>query len=364
LLFAISFEPKARMTVNILLTSHRFFPEIGGTETVTELLAEAFYQAGHKPIIVTRTGDGNRRFRPAGLSDIPEQARSEVVPYQVVRRPNSQVLLQLYRWCDVVLQIQIGLQTAWPLIFVNRPWVISHHNWIDVQRSPQAWLKRKVMRFAKHIAPSQALADRLPVSSTLIPNPYRKEVFKRPVSECRPKDLIFVGRLIRGKGVHVLLEALREFARNGVRRELTVVGDGPALRDLIRTAQGLPIKFVGTKCGGELSELLGQHRFLVVPSIDPEPFGIVAIEGLACGCTVVASRNSGLIEAVGAHGVFCEPGDPKSLANAILQAEAASGLLDGVVQHLARHDPQSVAAQYVKVLSEESCRRRAAGENR
>ena len=347
--------------MNILLTSHRFFPEIGGTETVTELLAEAFSQAGHKLIIVTQTRDGNPRFRPAGLSDTPEQARSEALPYQVVRRPNPQVLLRLYRWCDVVLQIQIGLQTAWPLIFVNRPWVISHHNWIDVQRSLQAWLKRRVIRFARHIAASQALADRLPVPSILIPNPYRKEVFKPPIPEWRPKDLIFVGRLIRGKGVHVLIAALRELARNGVHRELTVVGDGPALPDLVRTVQELPIQFVGTKRGSELSELLGQHRFLVVPSIDAEPFGIVAIEGLACGCTVVASRNSGLIEAVGAHGVFCEPGDPKSLADAILEADAASGLMDGVAQHLTRHDPQFVASQYLKVLSDLSRRQNAAG---
>jgi glycogen synthase len=353
LLFAISFEPKARM--NILLTSHRFFPEIGGTETVTELLAEAFGQLGHKPIVVTQTGDNYHRFRSAGLSDAPGQARSELLPYRVVRRPNPPVLLQLYRWCDVVLQIQIGLQTAWPLLFFRRSWVISHHNWIDVQRSPQAWLKLRVLRFARHVVASRALADRLPVPSSLIPNPYRKEVFKLPVLGSRPKDLIFVGRLIRGKGVHVLIAALRELARNGVRRALTVVGDGPALPDLIQAAQELPVEFVGAKRGGELSELLGNHRFLIVPSIDPEPFGIVAIEGLACGCAVVACRNAGLIEAVGAHGVFCEPGDPKSLADAILQAGSASGLMNGVGQHLARHDPQSVARQYLKVLSEKTC---------
>jgi glycogen(starch) synthase len=342
--------------VNILLTSHRFFPEIGGTETVTELLAEAFCQAGHKPIIVTQTREGNRCFGPAGLSDTPEQARPEVLPYQVVRRPNPRVLLQLYRWCNVVLQIQIGLQTAWPLIFVKRPWVVSHHNWMDVQKSPQAWLKLAALRFARNVAASQALVDRLPVPSSLIPNPYRKEVFKAPISETRPQDLIFVGRLIRGKGVHVLIEALRELARSGLRRELTVVGDGPALPDLVQAAQELPIEFVGTKRGGELSELLGRHRFLIVPSIDPEPFGIVAIEGLACGCTVVASRNAGLIEAVGPHGVFCEPGDPKALADAILQADVASRVMNGVAQHLSRHNPQSVASQYLKVLSEESWR--------
>jgi glycogen synthase len=349
------------MTMNILLTSHRFFPEIGGTETVTELLAEAFYEAGHRPIVVTQTEDNNDSSQAAGLAGTAGQTRSGAWPYQVVRRPRPQVLLRLYQWCDVVLQIQIGLQTSWPLMLVNRPWVISHHNWIDVQRTPQAWLKRGVLRFARHIAASQALADRLPVPSTLIPNPYRNEVFKAPISTDRSMDLIFIGRLIPGKGAQVLIEALRELAGNGVHRELTIVGDGPVLADLVRTAQELPVKFVGTKRGAELSRLLGQHRFLIIPSIDPEPFGIVAIEGLACGCTVVASRNSGLLEAVGTHGVFCEPGDPKSLAQAIIEADAASGLMAGVAQHLARHDPHSVANQYLKVLSDASQRLPTAG---
>jgi glycogen synthase len=336
--------PRFDSLVNILLTSHRFFPEIGGTETVTELLAEEFWKIGHKPIVVTQTEE-DRRPNAVG------RARGEALPYQVVRRPNPRLLLQLYRWSDAVLQIQIGLQTAWPLLSVKRPWVISHHNWIDVQRTPQAWLKRGVLAFARNVAASQALADRLPVPSSVIPNPYRKEVFKPSISESRPKDLIFVGRLIRGKGVHVLIEALRELARTGVSRELTVVGDGPARPDLIRAAQRLPIEFVGTKRGCELSELLGQHRVLIVPSIDPEPFGIVAIEGLACGCVVVASRNAGLIEAVGSHGVLCEPNDSKSLASAILQAGESANLLDGVAQHLSRHDPQSVAREYLKILT-------------
>jgi glycogen(starch) synthase len=133
---------------------------------------------------------------------------------------------------------------------------------------------------------------------------------------------------------------------------LTVVGDGPALPNLVQSARDLPVEFVGSKRGVELSSLLGKHRVLVVPSIDPEPFGIVAVEGLGCGCMVVVTRNAGLTEAVGSHGVLCEPGDPKSLAEAILRTDVAVGLMKGVTQHLSRHDPQSVARQYLKVLAE------------
>jgi glycogen(starch) synthase len=339
--------------VNILLTSYRFFPDIGGTETVAELLAEEFSKAGHTTVVVTQTLGARREAAYEDVSEestLPLEVGGSASPYQIVRRPNMRTLLQLYRWSDVALQNQIGLRTAWPLIFVRRPWVIAHHNWVDIQGGPLGWLKRRALRLARNVAASQALADRLSIPAKVIPNPFRKEVFKVLPCQSPQRDLIFVGRLIHGKGVHVLIEALRELERRGVRRELTVVGDGPQLRELTHMAEGLPVAFVGIKRGRELSELMVNHRILVLPSIDPEPFGIVAIEGLACGCVAVATRNAGLVEAVGRHGLLCEPGDPTSLANSILEADAATGRMDGVAEHLARHDPESVANEYLKVL--------------
>jgi hypothetical protein len=41
--------------MNILMTAYRFFPDIGGTEMVTELLAEEFCLAGHRTVVVTQT---------------------------------------------------------------------------------------------------------------------------------------------------------------------------------------------------------------------------------------------------------------------------------------------------------------------
>jgi glycogen synthase len=341
--------------VNILLTSHRFFPEIGGTEIVAELLAEEFSQAGHQTIVVTQTTEGTGDPGSGYRREASQPVKPRVFPYLVVRRPSLRELLRLYCWCDVILQNQIGLRTAWPLILVRRPWVISHHMWLDAGTGVRGRLKLRLLRLARNVAASQALLDRLPIPARVIPNPYRRDVFKepeKPFSNKRQRDLIFVGRLIRGKGVHVLIEALRELERRGSLRDLTVVGEGPALPELRDLAKGLSVNFVGSRRGSELSELMTTHRFLIIPSIDPETFGNVAIEGLACGCIVVACRNAGLVEAVGPHGVFCEPDDPKSLADAILRANGASSLLSGVSQHLSRHDPRSVAHEYLKVLSE------------
>jgi glycogen(starch) synthase len=325
---------KQRRSMNILITAHRFFPDIGGTEIVTELLAEEFSKTRHKTMVVTQT--------------LGESMRS--TGYQVVRKPHALKLLQCYCWSDVILQHQMALRTAWPLLIIRRPWIVVHHDWMDRDKDFRSWLKRRVIRFAKNFTPSQALAERLSVNATVIPNPYQNGVFKPTERGTRLHDLIFVGRLIRGKGVHILIEALRELERRGLRRELTIVGHGPELPALVRAADGMAVSFVGVKRDSELGELVADHKILVVPSLEPEPFGIVALEGLASGCSVVASRGGGLVEAVGPYGVLFEPGNPTALANAILAADSQTGSPDGVARHLAAHYAEHIAGKYLEIL--------------
>ena len=269
--------------MNILLTAHRFYPDIGGTETAAQSMAQEFSRAGHRVVVVT-------------------QSPGEPIPgtaYQLVRQPGARRLLELYRWCDCVLQRTLALRTTWPLLAIRKPWIVIHNDWMDRGSGLRVWLKQQVPRFATNIAISQAVADRLPVKATVILNAYRSEIFKPPLNKERGHDLIFVGRLIRGKGVGVLIEAVRELAARGVSRRLTIIGTGPDQLEFERAAEGLPITFGGIKRDQELCETICHHKIIVVPSLEPEPFGIVALEGLACGCLVVASNHGGLPEAVG-----------------------------------------------------------------
>jgi glycogen synthase len=320
--------------VNILLTAHRFFPDVGGTETAAESMAQEFSKAGHKVVVITQTPG---EPLPTAL-------------YELVRRPSLRRLLELYQWCDVVLQRTLALRTSWPLLLIRKPWVVIHNDWMDRGGGLRVWLKQKVPRFAKNIAISRAVADRLPVPATVILNAYRSEVFRPPPGDTRSNDLIFVGRLIRGKGVGILIDAMRELERRGIHRKLTIVGTGPDGAEFQDEAKGLPITFVGVKRDHELSELIAEHKIMVVPSVEPEPFGIVALEGLACGCSVVASAHGGLPEAVGPHGVLFEPGNAIALADAILAADRAPWLLNGVTQYLSKHHADYVADRYLEVM--------------
>jgi glycosyltransferase involved in cell wall biosynthesis len=105
--------------------------------------------------------------------------------------------------------------------------------------------------------------------------------------------VVYFGKLMREKGVHVLLEAMR-----GVDARLVIVGFGPERRQLERQAAalGLCTLFTGPLEHRHLRHLLAASDACVVPSVFPEAFGMVAAEAAAAGCPPIVARHSGLAE--------------------------------------------------------------------
>jgi colanic acid/amylovoran biosynthesis glycosyltransferase len=141
-----------------------------------------------------------------------------------------------------------------------------------------------------------------------------------------PMSIIFVGRLIRLKGVHVLLEALRLLRDQGLDAHLNIAGEGPELAHLEKTAgeQSLPVRFLGRKTPGEIRELLRQAAVLCAPSTTaggqmPEALGLVLLEAQAMGVPVVGTRNGGIPETLedGRTGYLVDQESPAALAAAL-----------------------------------------------
>jgi glycosyltransferase involved in cell wall biosynthesis len=102
--------------------------------------------------------------------------------------------------------------------------------------------------------------------------------------------VLYFGKLLYNKGVHVLFEALR-----GLGARTVVVGFGDYRRELERMAPPRTL-FTGPLEHRHLVHLIPLADVAVVPSIFPEAFGMVAAEAAAAGCPPIVARHSGLEE--------------------------------------------------------------------
>jgi len=326
--------------MRILLSSYNFYPSIGGLETTSRMLAEEFVRQGHEVTLITRT--------PCSVKD--------EFPFAVVRCPNWLQTVRSVQKCDVYLHNHLSLQSAWPLLFFRRPWVVAIHTWIP-RSGIKGFTKHFVLRYAWLISCSNRIAAHVNYPSTVIFSPYDEGVFQVRPEFQRDKDLIFVGRLAKEKGVDTLIEALALIKAEGHEPDLTIVGGGPERDALDRQVQERGINeqvtFLGPKGPSEIAALMSQHRILVVPSIW-EPFGIVALEGIACGCLVVGSGSAGLKDAIGPCGVTFPDGDPSALANCLArelrEPDALRNYQARALSHLQSCTRGSVACSYLKVL--------------
>ena len=108
-----------------------------------------------------------------------------------------------------------------------------------------------------------------------------------------PPVVVYFGKLIEQKGVHVLIDAVE-----GMEVRLVVVGFGPERAALERRAaeRGVDAIFTGPLEHRHLRHLLALADACVVPSIFPEAFGMVAAEAASAGCPPLVARHSGLAE--------------------------------------------------------------------
>ena len=122
-----------------------------------------------------------------------------------------------------------------------------------------------------------------------LPDAGNAERLVRFLAGDRP-TVVYFGKLMRNKGVHLLLEALE-----GIDARAVIVGFGEDRAELEQLA-GRDVLFTGALEHRHLVHLLALADACVVPSIFPEAFGMVAAEAAATGCPPLVARHSGLAE--------------------------------------------------------------------
>ncbi|MEM1507136.1 MAG: glycosyltransferase family 4 protein [Candidatus Bathyarchaeia archaeon] len=129
----------------------------------------------------------------------------------------------------------------------------------------------------------------------------RDEVKRRFGIDPSERIVLFIGRLVPQKGVEYLIMAAPKIIGQHPEARIVIVGDGWSKEYLLNLASSTgcqhKITFLGFLSDQELIELTLSSDVLVVPSVY-EPFGIVALEGMAAGVPVVASNTGGLSEII------------------------------------------------------------------
>jgi len=301
-------------------------------------------------------------------SELGERCEELSLPWRPVTFVEHAVARSPARWLvSVAALVRILRSGSWDLVHANgyraiptavpaarlagRP-VVLHLR--DMKPPPSRISRALMRRAARWIAISEAVRrEALGVSTSVpcavVPNGVDIQRFRdarenREAARGRlgiePSDVafVFVGRLLRWKGPEdFVAAALRMSDAPGLRffvigDEWQTPGEAPGLRESLERSvreSGARdrIRFLGAR--SDVPELLAGMDVLVVPSREPEPFGRVAIEGMAAGLPVIGTRDGGLEELVvhGESGLLVGRGEPS-------EVEAAMRLLAGDCKQL------------------------------
>jgi glycosyltransferase involved in cell wall biosynthesis len=344
---------KQSRSLKILFLSHKFYPDIGGIEVNSEILASAFHKAGHTVRVLTWSRNGNERK----------------FPFEVKRDPGFIDLLKEHAWADIVYENNPCLRLSWPAVFFQKPGVVALRTVVsraDGQINWQDKIKLNRLKRARTvIAVSDAIRKKCWPTATVIPNPYRADVFKFKNDFKRSGNFVFLGRLVSEKGADLAIKAIHQLATTSAKElqsvdpySLTIIGAGPFRPQLEHLVKELRmqsrVRFTGLLTGSALVSCLNKHKYLLVPSLCEEAFGNVALEGMACGCIPIVSNGGGLPEAVGSAGLVFPKGDLNALATCmrmLLKDEALEKKLRvAAAAHLEAHHPDVISNQYLALI--------------
>jgi len=152
------------------------------------------------------------------------------------------------------------------------------------------------------------------------------------------KLILFVGRLVPQKGVEYLIQAIPRISGRFPEAKFIIVGEGWMRSHLEWLAdqsdQRWRINFTGFISDNDLIALTKSADVMVIPSVY-EPFGIVALEGMAAGVPVVASQVGGLAEVIEHNktGVYAYSRNPDSIGWGVERVLSDPGYRDWLVKN-------------------------------
>ena len=389
--------------MRVLLLSWEHPPVIvGGLGRHTAALSRHLAAQGHEVHVLTR-----------GNGDAPADEWVQDVHIVRVSEPPPRIPFDTDHLLAWVMALDIGLQSAGARLLREHDIDVIHaHDWLvayaaaglkashdlplvatihateygrhqghlpselsKVIHQVEWWLTyeaRRVITCSRYMKRQVATLFELPAQKIdVVPNGVAVEDFRLPDDEVAAfrrealrrgeRMVVFAGRLEWEKGVQTVLHAMERILDEVGPVRFFVAGEGSYLAELRKLVRTLKltrrVEFTGFLEDHELRLHYGAADVAVTPSIY-EPFGLVAIEAMACGTPVVVGDTGGLREiARGGAGLRFEPEDPEGLADALIDvltdAQLSRRLVDRAADVIARrYDWAAVARRTSEVYSQ------------
>jgi glycogen synthase len=365
----MSGHTREMMHLKLLIYAHTWAPSVGGVEATTRTLAEGLAKRSD-----AQTGD-SIKVTVVTLT-VAGSINDSQFPFQVVRRPSLWKVIQLFRSADIVHlagPALLPLSLGWLL---NKRIVLEHHNYQSICPNgllihqpdlaicpghflagqykecfrcnsltlgkavslrklllgfPRRWLAKRV---TANVAPSCHMKARaaLPQTQVIYHGVAHADAASESVSKRAdgPVCFAFVGRLVKEKGVSLLLHSAHELSAEGYELRIKIVGDGPERAALEVLAENLGLKenieFIGAVQMASMSNVLNDAIAIVMPSTWEDVAPLVALEQMMQGRLVIAADVGGLGETVNGFGLRFPPGDIAALTSCMRQTIANQSL--------------------------------------
>ena len=288
----------------------------GGTERVVHWLTESLVAMGHD---VTLFASGDSRTS-AKLVPVRDTAARFARNFEVNNAPYARMIELVRRAADEfdVLHFHIDFHPFSVFTRQATPFVTTLHGRLD-----QDWVPSVYGLFPD--APLVSISDNqrtpaptLPFAATILHG--MPEHLLRPVP-AEPDYFAFLGRISPEKGI---VDAIRIARACGVKLKVAAkIGeeDLPFHEEIVAPLlDGPDVEFIGEIDDSHKPAFLSGARALLFPIAWPEPFGLVMIEAMACGCPIIAFRRGSVPEVI-------EDGRTGFIVDTVDAAVAAAGRL-------------------------------------
>lgn len=316
--------------MKILIYSESFVPTLGGLERNTISLCNALVDLGHTVTLLTPTKNPDK----------------DNFSFGVVRSRNIIAsIYQLSRNSLLIVNGGLSLKICLPALFLRKSFITIYQSSTlfsrngggraaNAKNGARAYVGSKaIISIGVSAYATSSLPKRWPKATLYNPVDRQLDACIQQTQSIAPVyDILFSGRVIEGKGIFILAQAISLLKKS--HRDITcaIAGEGEGMKRLseISRDQDLRIVFLGRLDQKHLIEAYASAKILVVPSsthVEGNP--LVIAEAISVGIPIIASNQPAMIEAVGVAGRIFKSGDAVDLASKIHE------LLNNKVEYVA-----------------------------